>query len=119
MGYSITELARRAHVRVSTVRFYERRGLLPAPSRRGGRRDYDASDLHRLQRILAARAAGFSVSAILTVIKAGEAEAARKAARERLQAIDAEIAHLKTSRKMVRRVIDCGCAELQVCRALG
>ena len=47
---SIGELSRRAAVKVPTIRFYEERGLLPAPGRtEGNRRTYGEADVRRLQ----------------------------------------------------------------------
>ena len=45
---TIGEVARRAGVATSTVRFYERRGLLPADARRSGQRRYHDESLRRL-----------------------------------------------------------------------
>jgi hypothetical protein len=46
----IGELAERGGVDVQTVRYYERRELLPEPRRAGsGYREYDDHDLHRLR----------------------------------------------------------------------
>ena len=46
----ISELAKAAGVHVQTIRFYERRGQHPAPSRSyGGYRDYQADIVHLAQ----------------------------------------------------------------------
>jgi len=61
----IGELARRAGVNVQTVRYYERRGLLPEPPRRGsGYRDYGEDALERLRFIRRAQELGFQLTEI-------------------------------------------------------
>lgn len=67
--YSIGELARLADVNVETIRYYERRGLLPEPPRRTaqhhrGYRLYADEHLHRLQFIRQAKELGFSLKEI-------------------------------------------------------
>jgi MerR family transcriptional regulator, redox-sensitive transcriptional activator SoxR len=61
---SIGEIAGRARVSVSAIRFYERQGLLPEPERVGGQRRYEAVTVKRLGIIAAAKRAGFSLSEI-------------------------------------------------------
>lgn len=61
----IGDFARRAGVNVQTVRYYERRGLLPEPPRRAsGYREYDEAALERLHFILRAKELGFTLSEI-------------------------------------------------------
>lgn len=62
---TIGELARRAGVAVPTVRYYERRGLLPAPRRTtSGYRAYAEDTLARLQFIRRAQELGFKLSEV-------------------------------------------------------
>src|SRR5687767_11720130 len=57
----IGEVARRARVRASTLRFYEEKGLIRSNGRRGLRRQFDAQVLERLALIAIGRTAGFSL----------------------------------------------------------
>ena len=60
-----SEVARRAQVNKQTVRYYERRGLLPEPPRNGaGHRQYDGGDVRRLHFIKRAQELGFSLDGI-------------------------------------------------------
>src|SRR5260370_30357770 len=61
---AIGEVARRAGLKPSALRFYERLGLLPVPARASGRRRYDESALLRLRVIGFARECGFSLQEI-------------------------------------------------------
>ncbi|MEJ2204776.1 MAG: MerR family transcriptional regulator [Gemmatimonadota bacterium] len=61
----IGELAERAGVSVQTVRYYERRGLLPEPERtRSGYREYEMSDVRRLGFVRRAKELGFTLSEV-------------------------------------------------------
>jgi DNA-binding transcriptional MerR regulator len=60
----IAEVAHRAGVPASTLRFYEEKGLISSTGRRGLRRQYDPGVLERLALIALGRAAGFSLDEI-------------------------------------------------------
>ncbi|MFL6576447.1 MAG: MerR family transcriptional regulator, partial [Povalibacter sp.] len=60
----IGEVARRAGIPVSTLRFYEEKGLVTPIGRRGLRRQYSGAVIERLALISIGRAAGFSLEEI-------------------------------------------------------
>jgi DNA-binding transcriptional MerR regulator len=60
----IGEVAERAGMSASRIRFYEARGLLPAPDRAGGKRRYGEEVLRRLEIIDAAQRVGFTLEEI-------------------------------------------------------
>ena len=66
----IGEVAEAAGVPSQTIRFYERKGLLP-PAARGpnGYRDFDASALARLQFIRSGQAAGLALVEIASILE--------------------------------------------------
>jgi DNA-binding transcriptional MerR regulator len=69
LGMQIGELAKQAGVNVQTVRFYERKKLLPAPNRKpSGYRVYSNEDLHRLLFIRQAKTLGFSLDEIREIL---------------------------------------------------
>jgi Hg(II)-responsive transcriptional regulator len=66
---TIGQLAKQAQVNVETVRYYERRGLLPAPPRReSGYRQYSPQDVAYLQFIRRAKTLGFSLTEIADLL---------------------------------------------------
>ncbi len=66
---TIGRLARKARVGVETIRYYERRGLLPAPPRDGsGYRIYGPEDVARIRFIKRAQSLGFSLQEILDLL---------------------------------------------------
>lgn len=118
-SWTIAGLAREGGVGVETIRFYQRRQLLPTPdrwSRDGlgkGVRRYGADDLRRLRFIRSAQTAGFSldqISELLALDASHDRERARALAGERLAALDRTIADLETARVGLRRLIE-SCAD--------
>jgi DNA-binding transcriptional MerR regulator len=71
----VEELARRADVSVDTIRFYQKRQLLPPPRRAGRIAWYGADHVERLQRIKDLQRQGFSLAVIRRLL-AGELDAA-------------------------------------------
>jgi DNA-binding transcriptional MerR regulator len=67
----IGEVAKRAGIPASTLRFYEEKGLVASVGRRGLRRQYDRNVLERLSLIALGRAAGFSLDEIARVFAPG------------------------------------------------
>jgi MerR family mercuric resistance operon transcriptional regulator len=104
---TIARLAAAAGVGVETVRYYQRRGLLAEPPKTGATRRYDVEDVHRLQFIRHAQAAGFTLEEIreLLVLDATDDRArARAMARARVQALDEQIRKLKLARNALKRL---------------
>ena len=102
---TIGRLAASAGVGVETVRFYQRRELLPTPTRDGGIRRYSGDDVRRLRFIRKAQAAGFKLEEIreLLALDAGMDRArARELAERRLADLSEKIAVLERARGSLR-----------------
>lgn len=101
-GLSIGELAKAASVSIYTIRFYEKSGLLPPPSRRpSGFRQYSELDVVQLQFVRQARALGFSIDEIaeLLALEAEQSRAVVSSVVERnLESINRKIAQLMSWR---------------------
>jgi len=99
---TIGGLAKAAGVGVETVRYYQRRGLLPEPVRPPSEvRRYSAEDVKRLKFIRSAQAAGFTLNEIgeLIALDASDDRArARELAQSRVAAIDEKIEELREAR---------------------
>jgi MerR family transcriptional regulator, mercuric resistance operon regulatory protein len=68
-GLTIGRLAEAAHVNLETIRYYERIGLMPPPSRTsGGHRSYGHEHTHRLTFIRRARELGFTIEEIRALL---------------------------------------------------
>ncbi|PIK71960.1 MerR family transcriptional regulator [Methylobacterium frigidaeris] len=116
---TIAGLARAGGVGVETIRYYQRRGLLPVPARAGAIRRYGADEIRRLRFIRSAQGAGFTLEEIaeLLALDAGEDRArARELARFRIDALDARIAELRAARDALERLARaCGASETGPC----
>jgi DNA-binding transcriptional MerR regulator len=66
--YRVEDLARRAEISVDTIRFYQKRRLLPAPEREGRVAWYGAEHLERLQRIRELRGRGLTLALIARML---------------------------------------------------
>ncbi len=117
---TIGELARRAGLRASALRFYERAGLLAAPRRVAGQRRYPAAALGTLALIHLGQECGLSLAeirALLHGFAAGTPPAARwqHVAPQRIAALDAQIARAQRMRERLAATLDCRCATLDAC----
>ncbi len=87
MDYRVEELAKRAGVAVDTIRFYQAKGLVPRPERRGRVAIYGEAHLEALRRVRALGDQGFSLAQIGRVL---EAERSGPRAEPLLEALIAE-----------------------------
>ena len=125
----IGELSRRTGCNIETIRYYERIGLLPAPSRRGRYRSYGAEDVGRLGFVRRARELGFTldeVRALLGLAAGGEASCAevRDLAAAHLKDVRARIADLRRMERALAESVracdagqDAGCPLIQTLSA--
>src|SRR6188472_3159421 len=117
----VGEAAARAGVNIETLRYYERRGLLPEPERTpSGHRRYDEETVRFLRAIKEAQAVGFTLAEIAEYLRAGRrsgspSEALRVRMAEKIDQIDARIAALRRMREELARVVRCACTSLDHC----
>jgi DNA-binding transcriptional MerR regulator len=104
---TIGELAERAHVPTSTVRYYERRGLLSPDTRRSGQRRYRTESLRRLVFIGMLKDAGLSIDDIIGILDATDVAEWKAIARTRLDALDEEITRLENARAYLEGALLC------------
>ena len=117
---SIGELARRAGLNPSAIRYYETRGLLPVPQRVGGKRRYSRSAVTRLQFIDLAQRAGFTLAETQTLLtgfspKTPPSRRWQALAREKLPEIEALIARANEMKRLLAEGLECGCLTSEQC----
>jgi DNA-binding transcriptional MerR regulator len=105
--FTIGEVARRAGVATSAVRYYERRGLLRADGRRSGQRRFTEATLRRLIFIGMLQDAGLALDEIAGVLDAGTVQEWKAIAGRRLEALDAEIERLTQARTYLEGALLC------------
>lgn len=117
---TIGEVARRAGVATSTVRYYERRGLLAADARRSGQRRYRPATLRTLVFIGMLQDAGLSLDDIAAVLDADDIGEWKGVAEQRLTVLDAEIERLQHAALYLRGALMCRYDHpLTECRVMG
>ena len=124
---TIGALARRAGIGVETIRFYERRGLVPRPPRPAtGFRAYPEKTLARVRFIRQAQALGFTLKEIaallaLRVAPGTDCAAVRTRAAAKLADVEARLAELERLRGALARLVAAcpGSGAVATCTILG
>ncbi len=119
----IGEVARRARIRPSAIRYYESVGVLTEPRRSKGQRRYGPDVLIRLAGIGVAQQAGFTITEIKHLFhgfadNTTPGERWSELAREKLVEIEELIRHAKSMRDLLEEGIRCGCTRLEECAPL-
>ena len=113
---SIGEVARRAGLRTSALRYYERIGLLPRAARISGQRRYDPSILERLAIVRLGQHVGLRINEIRWLLNEVPGrpppERWRKLATDRLVQVDALIAEATAIRELLRMTLERKCPRL-------
>jgi DNA-binding transcriptional MerR regulator len=104
---TIGELAKAARVPVSTVRYYEREGILqPAARSASNYRLYSQDDVERLRFIRAAQATGFALDDIWELLRPAPCRKVQDLIEHRLEVVDARMRELRHVRRVLRRSLD-------------
>lgn len=106
---TIGRLAKQATVGIDTVRFYERRGLLPEPSRTAaGYRLYADDTVARIRFIRRAKSLGFNLDEIGNLLDlhdhGGQKSTVKQLTQRKLNQIDGKIADLSKIRDVLRKL---------------
>jgi DNA-binding transcriptional MerR regulator len=110
------EVARRAGVNVQTLRYYERRGLLPTPARTsGGHRVYAPATVGLLRTIKAAQGLGFTLDEIALLLASGRRPGLHRRAVAKLAEVEAKIEELSAARGTLAAIVAAGCDDLTDC----
>lgn len=119
MIYTVSGASQKLGIPSSTIRFYDKHGLLPFVERsQGGVRMFTESDIERLQEILMLKNAGFSVKEIARFVQMedeGDASlpARLEMLRQRSFEVEAELSRLQDTLEMLRQRSRCYEAALE------
>jgi MerR family transcriptional regulator, redox-sensitive transcriptional activator SoxR len=117
---TIGEVARRAGVATSSIRYYERIELLPKPERVGGQRRYGTDVLGKLGFIGVAQSAGFKLAEIKALIAGvdsdvGMADQMRMLSARKLDEVEALLERTRAMKGWLEVAQHCGCATPAEC----
>ena len=117
---TIGEVARRAGVATSSIRYYERIGLLPEPERVSGQRRYRTEVLGKLGFIGVAQSAGFKLAEIGELIEGvdstrGMAAQMRTLSTRKLDEVEALLERTRAMKGWLEVAQQCGCASPAEC----
>jgi MerR family transcriptional regulator, redox-sensitive transcriptional activator SoxR len=116
---AIGEVALRAGMSASRIRYYEARGLLPEPERSAGKRRYGEDVFRRLAIIDAAQRVGFTLAEIQDLLGSRDElahERLRQLALMKLPELDGLIARATSVRRVLKVCSRCRCESIDVCR---
>jgi MerR family redox-sensitive transcriptional activator SoxR len=108
----IAELARKRGLKASAIRYYESVGVLAAPRRVSGRREYGEEAVDALRIVQAMQAAGFTLPQIRSLVRLGPSggtERWRAEARSKVAQLDEQIAQLAKARDALVCSLECAC----------
>lgn len=118
---TIGEVAKRAGLATSTLRYYEAENLIQSERTAGNQRRYRRAELRRIALIRAAQSFGLTLGEVrdaLATLPAGRSPTKReweRLARSWRRRIDDRIAELERFREEASSCIGCGCLSLQSC----
>lgn len=113
---TIGQVASRAGINSSAVRFYEREGVLPPAERVSGQRRYGEDTIRRLEVIDIAKRAGFNLDEIRLLVNDTSGELPlRELAQRKLPEVEALIARAEAMRDWLLKAQHCRCSSLELC----
>jgi MerR family redox-sensitive transcriptional activator SoxR len=116
----IGELARRAELNSSAIRYYEKIGLLPVAQRQGNQRRYSAESANRLLLIRFASEMGFTLPEIKLFLSGMKENAPvgprwKKLAQRKLSEVEETIDRSRRLKSLLEHLLHCRCASLKIC----
>ena len=120
MALRIGEVAQRAGIATSAIRYYEREGLIPVADRRGNARVYGADILDRLALIELAKSAGFTVAETAQLVRGTSSRTPpgprwRAQAQQKLEEVEERIAQAERMRVVLQMLMRCECPTFEDC----
>lgn len=117
---SIGELAAQTGTRASTIRYWEKVGVLPEPGRVSGQRRYSPEAVQRVAVLQLAQGGGFSLEEMRRLLHGfgagvGASRRWQELALNKRREIDEQIVQLNAMRRLVDRVSQCRCVDLFDC----
>ena len=117
---NISQVARQAGVRTSTLRYYEEIGLLPPSRRVNGHRRYDASVLEKLAIIQTGQQAGFTLAELGILLNdilntSSPSGEWHDLIQRKLQEMNRLLSNIQSMRSLLEDIMNCDDASLADC----
>lgn len=118
--FGIGELAHKAGMATSTIRYYERIGLLPPSKRVNTKRRYDSTILQKLSVIRMAQHAGFTIAEIQTLlhdfpVDTPPSERWQGLASKKIVELNELISRVQAMKSLLEQTLQCHCSTLDDC----
>jgi DNA-binding transcriptional MerR regulator len=110
---TIGGLSARTGVPASTLRYYDRIGLVPATGRSGGQRRYDSKVIERVRAVTLCQRSGFTLDEIGRLLDS--VRPWQDLARRKVEELQGRIAELEQTKALLRAALECGCQSLETC----
>lgn len=115
-GLSIGELAAESATPISTIRFYERKGLLPPPPRESGKRRYPPAAADRVRLVRMWQNAGFSLAEIAQLLSDREnLDVWKELVRTKIDELNVLEAEIERSRHQLEHALRCRAPDWTTC----
>jgi MerR family redox-sensitive transcriptional activator SoxR len=116
----IGAIAERTQTPASTIRYYERIGILPRAQRKNGQRMYDKDIIEYLEAIASAQSLGFSLDEIRTLLGTFQngdnpSDECRAMAKAKIEELDVMISKAQRMKQILEHGLTCQCTSLSGC----
>jgi MerR family redox-sensitive transcriptional activator SoxR len=124
VAYRIGEVAQRAGIATSAIRYYEKEGLILEADRQGNARVYGADIFDRLAMIELAKKAGFTIAETRELVRGISRRTSpgprlQAMARKKLLEVEERIAEAERMRGVLQKMMRCECQTFEECTRAG
>ena len=124
MTYRIGEVARRAGIASSAIRYYEKEDLILKADRQGNARVYGEDIFDRLALIELAKKAGFTIAETRDLVRGISRRTSpgprlQAMAKKKLTEVEERIAEAEQMRSVLRKMMNCECPTFEDCTRAG
>ena len=124
MAHRIGEVAQRAGIATSAIRYYEKEGLILKADRQGNARVYGSDIFDRLALIELAKKAGFTIAETRELVRGISRRTSpgprlQFMARKKLLEVEERIAEAERMRGVLQKMTRCACPTFEECTRTG
>lgn len=118
--FSIGEIAKQVGINASTIRYYERIGLLPVSKRVSGKRRYDETIFQKINIIQLAKSAGLTIEEIQTLLHEFPEDTAPSQrwdalARKKIIELNQRMEQIQQMKAILEKTLSCECPTMDDC----